>query len=66
MSDPCCIYSRKELEKLDDKARDILRKEIKKQIQASREIRAVIDADAEIKKVLKEKLRDTYDRLSRG
>jgi hypothetical protein len=66
MSDPCCIYSPKELEKLDKKARDVLRKEIKKQIEASREIRAMIYADAEVKKVLKEKVRDTYDKLSRG
>jgi hypothetical protein len=66
MSDVCCVYSPKELEKLDSKARNILQKELKKQIQASREIRAMISADAEVKKVLKEKLRDTYDKLSRG
>ena len=66
MSDVCCVYSYKELEKLDKQAREKLQKELTKQIQASREIRAIINADAEAKKVLKEKLRDTYDKLSRG
>jgi hypothetical protein len=65
MSDPCCVYTSKELEKLDKKARDILRKELKKQIQASREIRAIIKADAEVKQVLKERLRATYDNLTK-
>ena len=59
MSDRDCIYSRKELEKLDKKARDETPKGIKKQIEASREIRAMIYAHAEVKKILKEKLRDT-------
>jgi len=65
MSDPCCLYTSKELEKLDEKARDALRKEIQKQIQASREIRAVITADAEIKKILREKLAATYEKLKK-
>jgi ABC-type Fe3+/spermidine/putrescine transport system ATPase subunit len=65
MSDVSCIYSREELQKLDQKAREELQNELERQIRASREIRAIINADAEAKEVLKDKLRDTYDRLSR-
>jgi ABC-type Fe3+/spermidine/putrescine transport system ATPase subunit len=63
MSDPCCVYTSEELEKLDEKARDILRRELKKQIKASREISAIIYADNEAKKILKERLRATYNEL---
>jgi hypothetical protein len=66
MSDVCCVYSSKELAKLDTKARRQLQNELKNQIQASPEIRAIVRADAEVKKILKEKLRATYDKLSRG
>jgi hypothetical protein len=66
MSEVCCVYSPKELEKLDKKAREKLQKELKKQIAASREIRAMIYADAEVKKVLKERLSETYEELSGG
>ena len=44
------IYSRKELEALDDDAREKLQKELKKQIAASREIRAIIYAHDELNK----------------
>ena len=44
MSDICCLYSAKELEGLDDKSKDTLQKELKKQLQASREIRAILQA----------------------
>jgi ABC-type Fe3+/spermidine/putrescine transport system ATPase subunit len=65
MSEVCCVYSPKELEKLDKKAREKLQKELKKQIEASREIRAIIYAHDELNKSLKEKLRDTYDKLKK-
>ena len=60
------IYSRKELEALDDDAREKLQKELKKQIAASREIRAIIHAHDELNKSLKEKLRDTFEELKKG
>lgn len=66
MSDLGCVYSAKELEGLDDKAKDTLQKELKKQIQASREIRAIIHAHDEANSILKEKLRDTLKRLKKS
>jgi hypothetical protein len=60
-----CLYSPKELEGLDDKAKDTLQKELKKQVQASREIRAILDAHEEANKILKEKLRGTYNKLKK-
>ena len=60
------IYSRKELEALDDDAREKLQKELKKQIAASREIRAIIYAHDELNKSSKEKLRDTFEELKKG
>ena len=60
------IYSRKELEALDDDAREKLQKELKKQIAASREIRAIIYAHDELNKSFKEKLRDTFEELKKG
>jgi hypothetical protein len=65
MSDPSCIYTREELEKLDNEGRETLRKELEKQIQASEEIRAMIEADAKVKEVLKKKLRETYDKIKK-
>jgi ABC-type Fe3+/spermidine/putrescine transport system ATPase subunit len=59
------VYSRKELEGLDDEAREKLQKELKKQIAASREIRAIIYAHDELNKSLKEKLRDTFEKLKK-
>ena len=60
-----CLYSAKELDGLDDKAKDTLQKELKKQVQASREIRAILDAHEEANKILKEKLRGTYNKLKK-
>jgi nucleotide-binding universal stress UspA family protein len=52
-----------EHEALDDDAREKLQKELKKQIAASREIRAIIYAHDELNKSLKEKLHDEAERL---
>jgi hypothetical protein len=60
-----CLYSAKELEGLDDKAKDTLQKELKKEVQASREIRAILDAHEEANKILKGKLRGTYNKLKK-
>jgi hypothetical protein len=65
MSRIFCLYSAKELEGLDDKAKGTLQKELKKQVQASREIRAILDAHEEANKILKEKLRGTYNKLKK-
>jgi ABC-type Fe3+/spermidine/putrescine transport system ATPase subunit len=59
------VYSPEELKGLNDEAREKLQKELKKQIEASREIRAIIYAHDELNKSLKEKLRDTYDKLKK-
>ena len=59
------VYSPEELKGLNDEAREKLQKELKRQIQASREIRAIIYAHDELNKSLKEKLRDTYDKLKK-
>jgi ABC-type Fe3+/spermidine/putrescine transport system ATPase subunit len=59
------VYSPEELKGLTDEAREKLQKELKKQIEASREIRAIIYAHDELNKSLKEKLRDTYDKLKK-
>jgi ABC-type Fe3+/spermidine/putrescine transport system ATPase subunit len=59
------VYSPEELKGLNDEAREKLQKELKKQIEASREIRAIIYAHDELNKSLKEKLRDTYDQLKK-
>jgi hypothetical protein len=66
MSRLFCLYSAKELEGLDDKAQDKLQKELKKQVQASREIRAILHAHEEANEILKEKLRGTYNRLKKS
>jgi len=65
MSKLFCVYSAKELEGLDDKAKDTLQKELKKQVQASREIRAILDAHEEANKILKGKLSGTYNKLKK-
>lgn len=65
MSDPCNVYSAKELGALDDKAKDTLRRELKKQIKDSAEVRAIVKARKELNKIVKEKLRDTYNRLKK-
>jgi hypothetical protein len=65
MSDISCLYSAKELEGLDDKAKDTLQKELLKQLRASREIRAILHAHGEANKTLKENLRDTLKRLKK-
>jgi len=65
MSIPPNIYSAKELAALDDKAKETLRRELKRQIQTSPEIRAIVKARKELNKILKERLRDTYTKLTK-
>ena len=59
------VYSSEELKGLTDEDKEKLQKELKKQIEASREIRAIIYAHDELNKSLKEKLRDTFKKLKK-
>jgi hypothetical protein len=65
MWDVDCVYSAKELEGLDDKAKETLQRELRKQVRASREIQAIIHAHGEANKTLKGKLRGTYNQLKK-
>jgi hypothetical protein len=65
MADLNCVYSIKELQGLSDKARSALQKELRKQVRASRELRLILDAHLEANKILKEKLRRTYNKLKK-
>jgi hypothetical protein len=61
-----CLYSAKELQGLNDKAKATLQKELTKQVKASREIRAILLAHDEANKILKGKLRGTYNKLKKS
>ena len=65
MADVSCIYSPKELEGLDPRAKAVLQRKLTKQIRASPELRLIMDAHLEINKILKAKLRGTYKKLKK-
>jgi hypothetical protein len=66
MTDVNCVYSAKELAGLSAKAKDTLQKELRKQVRASWEIRVIIHAHLEANKILKQKLRGTYNKLKKS
>jgi hypothetical protein len=66
MTDCSKVYSSEELAGLTDEQKATLQQELERQIRASREIRAIINAHDEMNESLKEKLRDTLDRLKSG
>jgi hypothetical protein len=63
MCDVSCVYSAKELAELSPSARAALQKELTKQIRASPEIRLIQDAHLQANKILKTKLRGTFNKL---
>ena len=65
MSDPICIYSREELDRLRPGAIEQLRQELHRQIDADKAITAIIRADERAKDLLKERLNTTYNSLLR-
>jgi hypothetical protein len=59
------VVSRAELKRLDRKHHSTLLKHARRLVRTSPEIRKIIKGDRRIQKILKQKLRPTYNRLER-